>query len=31
MKMVVGETWKEALPLRIEALKHMHKYRLLFE
>lgn len=27
MKMVVGDTWKDALPLRIEALKHMHKYR----
>jgi len=26
-KMVVGDTWKDALPLRIEALKHMHKYR----
>lgn len=27
MKMVVGDAWKDALPLRIEALKHMHKYR----
>lgn len=27
MKMVVGETWKDALPLRIEALKRMHRYR----
>eukprot|EP00210_Caulerpa_lentillifera_P006280 g5999.t1 len=27
MKMVVGDTWKEALPLRLEALKRMHRYR----
>lgn len=26
MKMVVGETWKEALPLRLEALKRMYHY-----
>eukprot|EP00210_Caulerpa_lentillifera_P007481 g7147.t1 len=27
MKMVTGETWKEAVPLRLEAMKRMHRYR----
>ncbi|CAD7702520.1 unnamed protein product [Ostreobium quekettii] len=25
-KMVTGETWEDCLPLRLAALKHMHKY-----